>query len=71
MLEEFVVVLECERDPDMEASAVLLARLGACLAKDLTGAKLATRAEVKEWQTKAVAEGDIQGVGRRRRLKLF
>ena len=47
MLEEFAVVLECERDPDMEASAVLLARLGACLAKDLTGAKLATRAEVK------------------------
>ena len=55
VLEEFVVVLECERDPDMEASAVLLARLGACLAKDLTGAKLASRAEVKGWQTKAVA----------------
>ena len=37
-MEEFAVALKCERDPDMEASAVLLARLGACLAKDLTGA---------------------------------
>ena len=63
VLEEFAVVLECERDPDMEASAVLLARLGACLAKDLTGAKLASRAEVKGWQTTAVAKGDIQGMG--------
>jgi hypothetical protein len=49
VLEEFAVVLECERDPDMEANAVLLARLDAGLAKDLIGAKVATRAGVQEW----------------------
>jgi hypothetical protein len=41
--------LKYERDPDMEASAVLLARLDAGLAKDLIGAKVATRAGVQEW----------------------
>ena len=47
--EESAGVLKYERDPDMEASTVLLARLDAGLAKDLIEAKVATRAGVQEW----------------------